>query len=316
MNAFVFPGQGSQFIGMGKDFYNSFTVARDVFLEVDAALSQKLSQLMFDGSESELNLTVNAQPALMTVSMAILKVLQVEGGFNLPDKVKLVAGHSLGEYTAIAAAGGFALPDCARLLRIRGRAMQEAVPTGQGAMAAILGVNLSQAQQLADHAAQNQICAIANDNAPGQVVLSGHKQAIERAVAAARDFGASRAVLLIVSAPFHSSLMLPAATIMKQALDETLMRHLDIPLMANVNVDVTDDPEHIKLLLVEQVTGRVRWRESVAKFAQHDIKKVIEIGAGKVLTGLIKRIDATLEAISFNTPQDIKLVIEKLGHHD
>jgi [acyl-carrier-protein] S-malonyltransferase len=312
MYAFVFPGQGSQFIGMGKDFFDNFKVARDVFAEVDEALSQKLSRLIFEGSESELNLTENTQPALMAVSLAISRVLEEEGGFKLSQKARLVAGHSLGEYSAIAAVGGLTLSDTARLLRIRGVAMQKAVPIGVGGMVAILGMNVVHAQNLADYAAQDQVCAIANDNSPVQVVLSGHRQAIERAIDAAKDFGASRAVQLAVSAPFHCVLMKPAAVAMQDAFSHVVVQSLLVPLIANVTAEPVQDAESIKSLLVDQVTGRVRWRESVSRFANHGIKKVVEIGAGKVLSGLTKRIDPTLEAMTINTPQDIELFLKDL----
>jgi [acyl-carrier-protein] S-malonyltransferase len=312
MYAFVFPGQGSQFIGMGQAFFDAFPIARAVFKEIDDALSQHLSRLIFEGPEADLNLTENTQPALMAVSLAIIRVLEHEGGFKLHEKATLVAGHSLGEYSAIAAADGFTLADTARLLRTRGAAMQKAVPVGMGSMAAILGVDFGQAQSLAEHAAQGQVCAVSNDNSPGQVVLSGHKEAIERAVAAAKEFGASRAVQLTVSAPFHCELMTPAAEMMRKALAVANLQKLSIPLIANVTAAAVQEPEVIRDLLVQQVTGQVRWRESVASFAKHGVQKVVEVGAGKVLTGLNKRIDADLESVTINTPQDMEAFLKTL----
>ncbi len=310
MFACVFPGQGSQTIGMGKEFFDTFSAARDVFAEVDEALSQSLTKIIFSGSESDLNLTENTQPALMAVSMAIARVLEKEGHFPLYEKATLVAGHSLGEYSAIAAIKGLSLANTARLLKIRGQAMQKAVPVGEGSMAAILGVNLEQAEKLAAYAAQGQTCTIANDNSPGQVVLSGHTAAIQRAVDAAKEYGASRGVLLTVSAPFHCSLMAPAAIAMKDALNQTDLFDLPIPLIANITAEKVQEGELIKQHLVEQVTGRVKWRESVESFKNLGVQKVVEIGAGKVLTGLTKRIDPSLETFTINTPHDMDVFLK------
>ena len=260
--AFIFPGQGSQAVGMGAELAKAYPSARAVFDEVDAALSQNLSRLMWDGPEAELTLTENAQPALMAVSLAAMRVLG-DKGLKLPTKVSYVAGHSLGEYSALAAAGAFSLADTARLLKIRGRAMQEAVPVGQGAMAALLGADLAQAQELAKAAAEGEVCQAANDNAPGQVVISGAKTAIDRAVTLAPKFGARRAVLLPVSAPFHCALMQPAADAMREALAKVTINPPSVPLIANVLATPISDPEAIRARLVEQVTGMVRWRETM-----------------------------------------------------
>lgn len=304
--AFIFPGQGSQAVGMGKELAEAFAPARQVFEEIDEALDQKLSTLMFEGPEDQLTLTENAQPALMAVSLAVMAVLRAEGGLDLAKTASHVAGHSLGEYSALAAAGTFALSDTARLLKTRGRAMQEAVPVGEGAMAALLGLDLDQAREVADEAAQGEVCTAANDNAPGQVVVSGSKAAIERAVEIAKEKGAKRAVLLPVSAPFHCALMAPAADVMAQALANVEMAVPAVPVVPNVTAEPTSDPDAIRSLLVQQVTGAVRWREGVLAMKDAGVTKLVEIGSGKVLSGLARRIDRGLEAASVGTPADIE----------
>ena len=288
MRAFVFPGQGSQKIGMGVDLAAASPAARAVFEEVDDALGQKLSAIMRDGPEEELLLTANAQPAIMANAIAVLRVLEVEGGITLADKADFVAGHSLGEYTALCAAGAFSLADTARLLRLRGAAMQAAVPVGLGAMCALLGADLSKAQALADAAAQGEVCTVANDNDPGQVVLSGHKAAIERAVASVKEFEIKRGVILPVSAPFHCPLMQRAADAMAEALAATPPGALNLPLYANVTASMVSDPGEVQRLLVEQVTGRVRWRESVIALKAAGADQFVELG-GKVLGPMIGR---------------------------
>ena len=303
--AFTFPGQGSQAVGMGQQLAEASATAREVFEEVDDALGQNLTKLMFEGPEDELTLTENAQPALMAVSMAIIRVL-AKDGVNLADKATFVAGHSLGEYSALASAGTFSLPDTARLLKRRGQAMQRAVPVGQGAMAAVLGLELDQAREVAEKAAQGDVCTAANDNAPGQVVLSGAKAAIERAVEIAKDAGAKRSMLLPVSAPFHCALMKPAAEEMEEALSNVAMNAPLVPVVANVTAAQESDPEAIRQLLVEQVTGAVRWRESVLYMVYQGVTEVVEIGAGKVLTGMAKRINRDLNGISVQGPDDIE----------
>ena len=308
--AFVFPGQGSQFIGMGRDLAESFPTARHTFEEVDDALSQKLSRLMFEGSESDLALTENAQPALMAVSLAIMRVLTIDGGVDLKTKAACVAGHSLGEYSALAAAGAFTVADTARLLKRRGRAMQQAVPVGQGAMAALLGLDLATAQEVAAEAAQGQVCTGANDNAPGQVVVSGHKEAVERAVAIAATRGARRSIMLPVSAPFHCPLMEPAAEIMAEALAETRIERPAVELVANVTAASVADPDAIRDLLVQQVTGLVRWRESVLYMKENGVDRIVEVGAGKVLSGLVRRIDKEIEAVSLGAPAEIEAFLK------
>lgn len=310
--AFVFPGQGSQAVGMGQALAEAFPVARHTLQEVDDALEQHLFRLMAEGPEEELRLTANAQPALMAVSLAALRVLESESGKPLAEMATFVAGHSLGEYSALAAAGALELADSARLLRRRGQAMQEAVPVGQGAMAALLGLDLAVAQEVADAAAEDQVCAAANDNAPGQVVLSGHSEAIERAIDQAKERGAKRAILLPVSAPFHCSLMAPAADVMADALAAVGVKMPAVPLVANVTAERLSDPDDIRRKLVEQVTGMVRWRESVAFMAAQGVEKTIELGAGKVLTGLSKRIDRSLGAVSAGTPDEMEKLLEQL----
>lgn len=312
--AFMFPGQGSQQVGMGRALAESFACARDVFAEVDDALGQKLSALMFDGPESDLTLTENAQPALMAVSLAVVRVLEVEGGVRLAETARFVAGHSLGEYAALCAAGSLSLADTARLLRARGQAMQRAVPVGVGAMAALLGLDFAEAQAVARDATQgNEICAAANDNAPGQVVVSGHVAAVERAIALAAGRGARKSVKLPVSAPFHCPLMQPAADVMKAALAGVVFRPPVVPLVANVSAEATSDPEKIRSQLVEQICGTVRWRESVLYMKTEGALELVECGAGKVLTGLARRIDATLKAQNLGTPAEIDAFLKARG---
>ncbi len=303
--AFVFPGQGSQDIGMGKALADNFAAAREVFDEVDSALGEKLSAVMWDGPKETLTLTANAQPALMAVSMAVMRVLEREKGFNLADKVKFVAGHSLGEYSALAAAGAFSLADTARLLRLRGVAMQQAVPVGEGAMAALLGVGLDVAQKVAEAAARGDVCQVANDNDPTQVVLSGHKSAIDRVSEVGKPLGVRRAMPLPVSAPFHCSLMQPAADAMDEALAKIEIKAPAVPVIANVLAAPISDPEEIRKRLVEQVTGTVRWRETVQYMAANGITEVYEIGAGKVLAGLVGRIEKGIKTASIGAPDDL-----------
>lgn len=311
--AFIFPGQGSQDVGMGKDLAQTFAAAREVFEEVDAALGQKLSAIMWDGPKETLTLTENAQPALMAVSMAVVRVLEREKGVSLKDRVKLVAGHSLGEYSALAAAGTFTLADAARLLKTRGQAMQQAVPVGQGAMVALLGVGLDVARAVAAEAAQGDICQIANDNEPTQVVLSGSKVAIDRVAEIGKKHGVRRALPLPVSAPFHCALMQPAADAMAAALDRVEVRMPAVPVVANVLAQPISDPTDIKRRLVEQVTGTVRWRECVTAMSEAGVTQFLEIGSGKVLAGLVKRILKDANALSVGTPADIEPAIAALG---
>ncbi len=288
MRAFVFPGQGSQKVGMGVELAEASAAAREVFEEVDDALNQKLFAIMRDGPEDQLTLTENAQPAIMANAIAVLRVLEKEGGISLADKADFVAGHSLGEYTALCAAGAFGLADTARLLKLRGQAMQAAVPVGVGAMAALLGADIEKAQALADAAAEGQVCTVANDNDPGQVVLSGHREAIERAIGLVKDFGIKRGMALPVSAPFHCPLMQPAANAMAEALDKTPPTALRVALFANVTAAVVTDPADVQRLLVEQVTGRVRWRESAIAMKAAGVERFVELG-GKVLGPMINR---------------------------
>jgi [acyl-carrier-protein] S-malonyltransferase len=308
--AFVFPGQGSQAVGMGKPLADAFAAARLVFEEVDDALDQKLSKLMFTGPDSELLLTANAQPALMAVSVAVIRVLEQEGKLALTGLASHVAGHSLGEYSALAAAGALQLADAARLLRLRGDAMQKAVPVGEGAMAALLGLDLPAAQEVAREAAQGEVCDCANDNAPGQVVVSGAKAAVERALEIAKSKGAKRALLLPVSAPFHCALMKPAAAAMAEALSRATIAPPRVPLVANVTAAAVSDPDTIRDLLVKQVTGMVRWRESVSWMKSAGVATLVECGAGKVLTGLAKRIEPDMAALALNAPADIEAFIK------
>ena len=305
--AYVFPGQGSQAMGMGKELAAAFTEAREVFGEVDEALSQNLSKLIFEGPDDQLTLTENAQPALMAVSMAVVAVLQKQGNIAIRNTAQYVAGHSLGEYAALAAVGSLSLSDAARLLKTRGLAMQKAVPVGDGAMAALLGLDLPQAQEIAVAAATgDDVCAAANDNAPGQVVVSGHAAAVDRAIELAKGKGARRALKLSVSAPFHCSLMKPAADVMAEALAKVKITTPAIPIVANVTAEPVVDPDEIRRRLVEQVTGMVRWRESVLMMKGAGVDTLVELGAGKVLSGLAKRINGDLTGISLQTPADIE----------
>jgi [acyl-carrier-protein] S-malonyltransferase len=303
--AFVFPGQGSQAVGMGKALSDAFPVARQVFEEVDAALGEPLSRVAWEGPADTLTLTENAQPALMAVSLAAVRVLEREAGLDLARDAHFVAGHSLGEYSALAAAGALTIADTARLLHIRGRAMQQAVPVGAGAMAALLGLDFEQAASAAAQAAQGQVCQAANDNGGGQVVVSGNKAAVERAVEIAKGMGARRAMLLPVSAPFHCALMQPAADAMAQALASVSVKRPVVPVVANVLARAVSEPAEIVRALVAQVTGTVRWRESVAFMAEAGVTTFYEVGAGKVLTGLIKRIAADARGAAIGTPEDI-----------
>ena len=303
--AFIFPGQGSQAVGMGKALSEASPAARQVFEEVDAALGQNLSRLMFEGPSEELTLTANAQPALMAASLAVLRALEAERGLDLARDAAFVAGHSLGEYSALAAAGTVSISDAARLLRIRGEAMQRAVAPGVGAMAALLGPDLATARDIAEEAAQGMVCDVANDNGAGQVVLSGHREAVERAMALAQGRGVRRAVLLNVSAPFHCALMAPAAEAMRRALAEVAMKPPVVPVYANVTAGPLTDPDAIRDALVTQVTGTVRWAESVAAMAEAGVDRFHELGAGKVLTGLVKRIAPNASASAVGTPDDI-----------
>jgi [acyl-carrier-protein] S-malonyltransferase len=317
MRAFTFPGQGSQTPGMGRDLAAAFPAARLVFEEVDEALGQKLSKLMFEGPADELTLTANAQPALMAVSMAVMRVLESEAKLDLGKHVSFVAGHSLGEYSALAAAGTFTLADAARLLRKRGDAMQKAVPVGTGAMAALLGLDLPAAEEVAAASrpspeGRDEVCECANDNAPGQVVVSGHKGAVERSIEIAKTKGAKRAMLLPVSAPFHCSLMQPAADVMQEALAAVKMAPPRIPLVANVTASAVSDAGEIAKLLVRQVTGRVRWRECVSYMKAQGVAQAYELGAGKVLSGLAKRIEPEVAGIALNGPADIEAFVKTL----
>ena len=302
--AFVFPGQGAQVIGMGADLAATYPAARAVFDEVDDALGERLSALIWEGDQEALTLTENAQPALMATSLAALRALQAEG-VDLAQSARLVAGHSLGEYSALAAAGALSLADAARLLRIRGRAMQAAVPVGVGAMAALLGLDFETAREVAEAAAQGEVCQAANDNDPGQVVVSGHRAAVERAVELAKAKGAKRALLLPVSAPFHCALMAPAADVMAEALAGVRLLAPVVPLVANVRASAVTDPAEIRALLVEQVTGSVRWRESVLYMAAQGVTEIWEIGAGKALSGMIRRIDREIACRAVGTANEV-----------
>jgi len=310
--AFTFPGQGSQAVGMGKELADAYPVAKAIFDEIDDALGQKLSTLMWEGPEDQLTLTENAQPALMAVSLAAMRVLESEGGWTLADKASFVAGHSLGEYSALAAAGAFTVADTARLLKTRGKAMQAAVGVGEGAMAAILGLSFEDAVAVAKEAAGSDVCAAANDNADGQVVISGTKAAVERAAELAKAKGAKRAILLPVSAPFHCSLMQPAADAMAEALAGMDVKAPCVPVVANVTASAVSDPSEIKKLLVEQVTGMVRWRECVKYLSAQGVTELIEVGTGKVLTGLTRRIDKSVSGRAVGTPADVSAFLESL----
>ena len=325
MHAFIFPGQGSQSVGMGRDLAAAFSAAREVFQEVDDILEQKLSKLMFEGPAEDLTLTENTQPALMAMSLAVLRVLETEGGFQLPQKAILVAGHSLGEYSALAAAGSFSIADTARLLRLRGQAMQKAVPAGEGAMAALLGVEIEQAAAICEEAALvpgsetaatpggvREVVEPANDNGGGQVVISGHRAAVERAIEVAKARGVRRAMLLPVSAPFHCALMAPAADAMADAFGRTAPVAPLVPLIANVSAAKATDPDTIRNGLVEQVTATVRWRESVQAMTAMGVDSFLELGAGKVLAGLVKRIAPDAAALSAGTPAEIEAMLKVL----
>ncbi|MCY1741298.1 ACP S-malonyltransferase [Ensifer sp. SL37] len=309
--AFTFPGQGSQAVGMGKDLADAFPEAAAVFAEVDEALGQKLSEIMWNGPEETLTLTANAQPALMAVSMAVIRVLEAKG-LDLKSKVSFVAGHSLGEYSALCVAGTFSIADTARLLRIRGNAMQAAVPVGKGAMAAIIGLEHADVEAVCREASALGSCQIANDNGGGQLVISGEKAAVEKAAALASEKGAKRALMLPVSAPFHSALMAPAADAMREALAKVEKRNSVMPVIANVLAAPVSDADEIARLLVEQVTGQVRWRETVEWFAANNVTTLYELGSGKVLTGLARRIDKTVNGIAVNTPADIDAALAAL----
>ena len=311
--AFVFPGQGSQRVGMGRALAEASGAARRAFEEVDDALGQHLSHLMFEGPEADLVLTENAQPAIMAVSMAVVRALESEGGFRLADACVFVAGHSLGEYAVLATVGSLTLGDAARLLRRRGAAMQQAVPVGKGAMAALLGLDLDAAVAVAEAAAGGEVCAAANDNAPGQVVVSGARAAVERAIEIAPEHGARRCVELPVSAPFHCALMAPAAAVMAQALADTEVAIPKVPLISNVSVEAVTEPDRIRRLLVEQVTAMVRWREVILYLRAHGVDAIAELGHGSVLTGLARRIDRDLVGVSVSGPADIENFLKTIG---
>lgn len=310
--AFTFPGQGSQTVGMGRNLADAFSEARAVFDEVDEALGQKLSQIIWEGPEDRLTLTSNAQPALMAVSLAAIRAMEARG-LSLKDKVDYVAGHSLGEYSALCAAGTFSIADTARLLRIRGDAMQAAVPVGEGAMAAIIGLEQADVEAACAEAAKGSVCQVANDNGGGQLVISGAKPAVERAARLCTEKGAKRALMLAVSAPFHSALMRPAADAMREALAGVAKRAPSVPVVANVAARPLTDPDEIAQKLVEQVTGRVRWRETVEWLAGNGVTTLYEIGAGKVLSGLARRIDKDISTQAVNTPADIETAMAALG---
>ncbi|APH58048.1 Malonyl-CoA-[acyl-carrier-protein] transacylase [Granulibacter bethesdensis] len=316
VRAFLFPGQGSQFVGMGRDLADAFSIAREVFEEVDDTLDQKLSRLMFDGPAEDLTLTENTQPALMAMSMAVLRVLEKEGGFILPARAAVVAGHSLGEYSALCAANALSVAEAALLLRVRGQAMQNAVPPGEGGMAALIGVDMDQAASICEEAASDpetgrqEMIQPANDNGGGQVVISGHRGAIDRAIEVARARGVKRAVLLPVSAPFHSALMAPAADVMAQALAEHPLHAPLVPVIANVTAAKATDPAELRDLLVRQVTGTVRWRECVATMLELGVDTFVELGAGKVLGGLVRRIAPDATTLSAGTPAEIEALLK------
>lgn len=308
--ALIFPGQGSQAVGMGRELAEAFASAREVFDEVNDALGQKLSKLMWEGPQEDLTLTENAQPAIMAVSLAVIRTLEREGGFRLADKAAFVAGHSLGEYSALAAADALSVSDTARLLKRRGQAMQRAVPVGEGAMAALLGLEFDQAAEVAAEAAQGEVCTAANDNGGGQVVVSGVKAAVERAIEIAKTRGAKRSMLLPVSAPFHCPLMQPAADEMAEALAEVEFKAPSVPLVANVTASKVADPATIRDLLVKQVTGMVRWRESVLYMEGEGVSSFVEVGAGKALSGMVKRIAKEPELLAVGTPADVETFLK------
>lgn len=311
--AFIFPGQGSQYSGMGKALAESFPMAREVFEEVNDALSQDLTSIMWAEDTTALNMTENTQPALMAVSVAVWRVLAAQSGKSLEELAQFAAGHSLGEYSALTVTEALTLSDTARLLKLRGQAMQRAVPVGQGAMAAILGLDYDDVQKIAEEASKEETCEAANDNSPGQVVISGHKAAVALAINLATERGAKKAVELPVSAPFHCTLMAPAATEMQQALADTTIKSPLIPIISNVLAAPTQDPEHIKDLLVQQITGTVRWRESMLWLKESNISELTELGAGKVLSGLARRIDRELSATSVETPEQIDALLAALA---
>ena len=304
--ALVFPGQGSQAVGMGVDLAESFPVARETFEEVDESLKQNLFKLMSEGPIDTLTLTENAQPALMSVSLAVMRVLEREGGFEITENAAFVAGHSLGEYSALAAVGSFTLPEAAQLLKTRGKAMQDAVPVGEGGMAALLGANLETASKLTEAAAEGEVCSPANDNAADQVVISGSSSAIDRAVALAPEFGIKRAIPLTVSAPFHCDMMAPAADVMQEALTKIDVAPPLVPLIANVTARSVQEPDTICRQLVQQVTGMVRWRESVLQMKKEGVDTLVEIGTGKILVGLARRIDREMSGVSVSDPKGVE----------
>lgn len=310
--AIVFPGQGSQAVGMGKALADALPTAREVFEEIDEALNQNLSRLMFEGPIEELTLTENAQPALMAMSLAVVRVLRHDGGLEFGKHCQFVAGHSLGEYSALCAANALDLDVTARLLKRRGQAMQQAVPVGQGAMAALLGLDFEAAQAVARDAAEAQVCDLANDNAPGQVVVSGNVEAVERAMELAKERGARRPMLLPVSAPFHCALMQPAADIMADALQQSQLTAPEVPLIANVTATAVSEPAEIRNLLVQQVTAMVRWRESVLYLRRQDVDNLVEVGAGRVLTTMLKRIDREISGQALGGPEDIETFLKSL----
>ena len=311
--AFMFPGQGSQVVGMGKELAENFAEAREVFEEVNESLGQNLSQLMFNGPEDALNLTANTQPALMAVSVAVARILEKQGGIDLASHCEYVAGHSLGEYSALTAAGAFSLSDAAKLLKLRGEAMQRAVPVGIGSMAAILGLSFEEVDAIAQDASEGgEEVEAANDNSIGQVVVSGHKGAVLRAIDLASEQGAKRAVALPVSAPFHSKLMAPAAAEMADALGEATINTPIVPVVTNVTANAVSEPATIRKLLVDQITGMVRWRESVLWMGEHGVDEMVELGTGKVLCGLVRRIDKEIKTSAAGTPNEIEALIEAL----
>lgn len=312
LRAFVFPGQGSQTMGMGRDLLAAFSIARETLEEVDDSLGENLSRLIAQGPAEELALTENAQPAIMAISLATLRVLETEGNLNVSECCEFLAGHSLGEYTALTASKVFSLADAARLLRIRGNAMQTAVPIGEGGMAALLGAELEQARQIAQEAAQDMVCTTANDNAPGQVVLSGHMEAIDRAVGLAKERGIRRSVILPVSAPFHCVMMEPAAKVMETELSAMKLERPIVPVVANAIAEPVENPNQIRQLLIEQVTAMVRWRESIIVMRNVGVDTIIEIGPGKVLSGLTKRIDKDIKPMSVQTPSDVEDVLKTM----